>query len=626
MSGNPSKKEASALVYLTEELGDARLLCEQLRRYVSRAVELIEKSGKRDHFFEVAGDLLQSIPETTDKLHKALQAVALATNRLDYEEVKQDLRPEKVDELEEVLDEVRIRPVRRRGNPMPITPEQAAKNLRKLAIETKEGGALPLGEALHLIQSLEAGITTASTEKTAESLEGLAEALLNPPEGVEGPSRARLAAVLRQEVSRALTAEAVTAQRVTSRVLQAASEWVAWAEDKDGRMVHLKGPVPKSVAQKAVKDWADKEDLDTTMSPLDQALRVLKPRSSVWFSKLPSADKKALEALKSKTASDEAADDKVVRSMNKVIKTIEANLKDMKSAMGKYKSDPQKYAPQLNNFADDVRSIGSAIRVFERSSGKTASDEEKEARFEEGKPADPTKNMSPEDAKKWKENVDHDGSNIKKEAASLSKDQLDLLRMVARSDALSVPPVYQDTRKSLIKKGLLANFPGLTAGASITREGAEALKSGKYAAVTASDWKVGSEKSEMQVLLKKHGYDPKDASKLMKESIGPEELRSRLKNKPGAVGSLEYTHGLKKKAVSRMASTDENWKVARDDYSKIKPGAEVTVADNHGRKQTGIAQKKTPAGWTVEVNGRDTIATPDNTVAVKTAFVDPWKA
>src|SRR5690554_4534459 len=124
-----ASKEASATIYLVEELGDARLLCDQLLRYIERATQLIEKSEKRDHFFEVAGDLLQGIPETAFKLQKALQAVALATNRIDYEEVKQELRPEKAEELEKVLEDVRIRPVRRQGM-HPITPVQAIQKIR----------------------------------------------------------------------------------------------------------------------------------------------------------------------------------------------------------------------------------------------------------------------------------------------------------------------------------------------------------------------------------------------------------------------------------------------------------------------------------------------------------------
>lgn len=50
-----------------------------------------------------------------------------------------------------------------------------------------------------------------------------------------------------------------------------------------------------------------------------------------------------------------------------------------------------------------------------REEGKKASSEDdaKRSRFEEGKPADPTKNMDPEDAKKWKSNTDEYGDKFK---------------------------------------------------------------------------------------------------------------------------------------------------------------------------------------------------------------------
>jgi hypothetical protein len=67
-----------------------------------------------------------------------------------------------------------------------------------------------------------------------------------------------------------------------------------------------------------------------------------------------------------------------------------------------------------------------------------------------------------------------------------------------------------------------------------------------------------SEMPEMESLLKKHGYDPKDAKRLQAEEMGPEELAHILKTtKPGAMGSLEYTHNLKKIKTARSAMTAE---------------------------------------------------------------------
>ena len=55
------------------------------------------------------------------------------------------------------------------------------------------------------------------------------------------------------------------------------------------------------------------------------------------------------------------------------------------------------------------------------------------------------------------------------------------------------------------------------------------------------------ELKEMQDILKKHGYNPKDAKGLQKEGMGPMELEHRIKTtKPGGWASLEYTHNLSK--------------------------------------------------------------------------------
>jgi hypothetical protein len=78
--------------------------------------------------------------------------------------------------------------------------------------------------------------------------------------------------------------------------------------------------------------------------------------------------------------------------------------------------------------------------------------------------------------------------------------------------------------------------------------------------VAAKPWEA-EELKEMEGLLSKHGYDPKDAKKLQKEGVGPFELAHRIKTTtPGEVGSLEYTHNLKKKASEEPAS-EGAWKV-----------------------------------------------------------------
>lgn len=121
-------KQASAMVYIQEELSDARLRCDELKHLVVQAMDLINGSSKKDHFYAVAGDVIHAAPQALLKLERALGALSMAVNKMDYEEQRQLLRPEKVDELERVLDEVRVRVPRRTGQ-LSFTESDSAMRL-----------------------------------------------------------------------------------------------------------------------------------------------------------------------------------------------------------------------------------------------------------------------------------------------------------------------------------------------------------------------------------------------------------------------------------------------------------------------------------------------------------------
>lgn len=106
-----------AVLYVQEELSDARLRCSELKRMIAGVLEIVNESDQKDHLYAVAGDVIVSIPDVLLRLEKALEASALAVNKLDYEELRQSLRPEKVESLERVLDDVRLRlPSHRTGS------------------------------------------------------------------------------------------------------------------------------------------------------------------------------------------------------------------------------------------------------------------------------------------------------------------------------------------------------------------------------------------------------------------------------------------------------------------------------------------------------------------------------
>ncbi len=119
-----SHRIAGVTVYLQEELSDARLRLDELKGYVARGLDLVHASNQRDHLYAVAGDIILAIPECILKAERALEATAMAVNKIDYEELRQTLRPEKVDELERVLEDIRLRVPKRTGKP-PTAPVPA---------------------------------------------------------------------------------------------------------------------------------------------------------------------------------------------------------------------------------------------------------------------------------------------------------------------------------------------------------------------------------------------------------------------------------------------------------------------------------------------------------------------
>ena len=185
-------KEAGIIVYLQEDLTDARMRCDQLKKFVDRAVRHISDSPQKDHFYEVAGDLIYGIPDALFRLDKALDATALAAARLDYEELKQSLKPEKVELLEEVLKGVRVRHLDRRA-PSAIKPNPEAPSAIK-----------PNPEGLAFPQEKTAMFKAASKNRVAEALYRIAS-------GVEAASLSPVDATLR--LHRVLMALAQTPSR-----------------------------------------------------------------------------------------------------------------------------------------------------------------------------------------------------------------------------------------------------------------------------------------------------------------------------------------------------------------------------------------------------------------------------
>lgn len=512
------QKTASGItVYLMEELGDARLNCAHLSHYVDLARQIVEKSDHRDHIFEVAGHLLQAIPEHLFKLEKSLQAVALAADRLDYEEIKQELKPEKVQDLERALKDVRIRTVQRRSEPMRpmMNPMQAAEELQKIAANVRTTGKLPVTQVLGLIAGLEDRTRTAEdVTVTAEMFETMGKALLQPSK--ESPKRLHLAATLRKILAENLTAS---------------------DDDREGC-----GPGVACGPGMALEDSPAEEEARRSRfekgRPADPTQNMSPEDAEEW--------KKKNEEHKDEFKSAAGAQFDVF--LDRMVGGVEDAAKQMRHAYETWKRDPGKYAPQLGNLYQAAASLQGQLRVLDRAMPKdivfasaavsaaldpgpmprmeliktdsliayrkgvagnwrmalgmlagvventgallnelgagtdgitkataltreilrakrslaggqqpdpgmdlAASDEEHMSRFEEGKPADPTENMSPEDAAKWKK--EHNENKDKFKAADdwkMAANSLEVLRE-AISEASSFMGIGSELKKRKIK-------------------------------------------------------------------------------------------------------------------------------------------------------------------------------
>jgi hypothetical protein len=326
-------KTAGISVYLMEELTDARLRCEQLKRYINQAHQLISQSPQKPHIFEVAGDLMYGIPNTLFLLDKALDATALAASRIDYEELKQELRPEKVNELEEVLKDVRIRNFDRK-----------APTMERSAVSSMDVGKW----YKQTIQSETVFFYTVKKQANG----GFAGVMYHPGHRTK-----------------------VTKTSVTK------TDFRLWDEVKSS-------DVPEAIVTKVKEKTASALKVATGKDVAD-LLRKL--ATAIEEDETPSSTKIAntlvdvIEALKVASGA--------------VAETVESRFEEGQPA------DP------TENMSEEDAKKWRVEHLKNKDNFKA--NEEVRSRFEEGKPADPTENMSPEDKKKWQIEHDKNKDNFK---------------------------------------------------------------------------------------------------------------------------------------------------------------------------------------------------------------------
>lgn len=490
------QKEASGIsVFLLEELGDARLRCAQLKKYIDEAVKLIDKSQHRDHFFEVAAHLIYGIPDTLLRLDKALGASALAASKLDYEEIKDDLRPEKVDELERALEEVRIRRVRRQSTEGSMDIQEAVDKLEHFASQIEKEGQLDPQELAGFIDQLEEGHKTASeTTEIPEVLRSLAAGIQDTSRPENRPSRVVLASTLRRVLAATLNMEALKTASDDDESKEAEeakesrfeegkpadptknmdpSDAKAWKsntdkyEDKFKKSAEMDPPptlnsesgvldalnnliISARKAQQSASSGDAKKMFFHLMNVLNAVGTVGKAYDAdsvgylvrVWKSFGQLAGTRPMMNFASEDEFKKEAEDRRLRSIleDAWIRGDLANDPATEDTQGTFERGRQDLLQEIKIISRTlspplllhkvpkgrIAYLSDAVLKFvygwgllsSNAAAKTASDEDdkKESRFEEGKPADPTQNMSPEDAKKWK--TEHDKNKDKFKSAS----------------------------------------------------------------------------------------------------------------------------------------------------------------------------------------------------------------
>lgn len=442
------QKTAGVTVYLMEELGDARMRCDQLVRYVDEAIKLVEASPQKEAVFETAGHLVRSIPETTFKLQKALQAVALAATRLDYEELKQELRPEKVEQLEKVLQDVRIRQVKRRSQPW--APEEAAK-MRSFAAQVRL-----LDEELSKMENVTMSQDSALEWKVGHNVQA---------EDWTGHFSQTTQLASPDEVRENFKKEnpELSDEDLDKFVSQ-------WLKNKD------------VVKDKNASD-DDKMSRHEEGKPVDPT-KDMSPEDAAEWKKNTEEHKddfKAASDLSWKVAAERPSADRLLGS----VESIEKACKDLKHHLDKGEKTPWDDVERLLN------SIRSTSATMLRRMGKTASDDEdKQSKFEEGKPADPTENMSPEDAATWKTEHEKNKDRFKAAAEPRGKAQTAIMEYLGTHDKAELTDL---TRSSSLRgvhvKDVMSAAEALKKGGHINYDGKTLSKK---ASDDAETWKVAA--------------------------------------------------------------------------------------------------------------------------------------
>ena len=91
MSQKQANTSEAGWALITEGVTAARVDAHRLRKLISQAGALVERSKHKDHFYQVAGDLIMGIPGALERLERALDRTSYALAKIGTDHLKDRL-------------------------------------------------------------------------------------------------------------------------------------------------------------------------------------------------------------------------------------------------------------------------------------------------------------------------------------------------------------------------------------------------------------------------------------------------------------------------------------------------------------------------------------------------------
>lgn len=91
MSQKQANTSEAGWALITEGVTAARVDAHRLKKLISMAQKLVERSKRKDHLYQVAGDLIMGIPSALERLERALDRTSYALAKIGEDHLKDRL-------------------------------------------------------------------------------------------------------------------------------------------------------------------------------------------------------------------------------------------------------------------------------------------------------------------------------------------------------------------------------------------------------------------------------------------------------------------------------------------------------------------------------------------------------